>query len=121
MLFCIYFCFSTHHIGNDGDGGDSDTEKGNHRTSRKPLMRTFTNADNKTTNKPDDQDPVSQRMSNWRHSKNNLNRLRSLDSSESRQGDHAALTNAAPSSHRFRSHNAFNKFVHHPIDFARRR
>jgi hypothetical protein len=84
-------------------------------------MHSLTNADNKTTNKQSEHDPEAQRVSNWRHSKMNLNRLRSLDSSENEQGDHAARTNAAPSSHRFRSHNAFNKFVHQTIDFARRR
>ncbi|CAF0891625.1 unnamed protein product [Adineta steineri] len=105
--------------GHDGDGGDSDSEKGNHRVSRKPLMRTFTNAETKLTNKQPEQDEESQRMSNWRHSKINLNRLRSLDTSDIGQGDHAAYTNAATSSHRFRSHNAFNKFVNQTIDFAR--
>jgi hypothetical protein len=116
VAFCI---FSLLTIGNDGDGADSDSEKGNHRTSHKPLMRTLTNADNKLTN---ENEQLSQRTSNWRHSKTNLNRFRSVDSSESGQGDHAAHTNAAPlSSHRFRAHNAFNKFVNQTIEFARRR
>ncbi len=117
--FLYFFCLLT--IGNDGDGADSDSEKGNHHTSRKPLMRTLTNADNKLTNKQYEQERESQRMSNWRHSKTNLNRLRSLDLLETGQGDNTAHTNAAPSSHRSRAQNAFNKFVHQSIDFARRR
>lgn len=108
-------------LGNDGDGNESDSEKGNHRISRKPLMHTLTSVDNKLTNKPYEQDLQPQRVSHWRHSKSNLNRLRSLDSFEAGQDDHTAHTNAAPSSHRFRSQNAFNKFVHQTIDFARRR
>jgi len=120
LLFCKFVFLLP--IGNDGDEGDSDSEKGNHRTSRKLLTPTLTtNAENKLTNKQYDQDQESQRMSNWRHSKANLNRLRSLDSSETGQGDHNAHTNAAASSHRFRSHKAFNKLVHQTIDFARRR
>ncbi|CAF1153090.1 unnamed protein product [Adineta ricciae] len=67
---------------NDGDGNESDSEKGNHRISRKPLMHTLTSADNKLTNKPYEQDLQTQRVSHWRHSKTNLNRLRSLDSSD---------------------------------------
>lgn len=118
VALCI-FCLLT--IGNDGDGGDSDSEKGNQRTSRKPLMHTLTNAENKLTNKQYEPDQQSQRMSNWRHSKANLNRLRSLDLTETGQGDNANYTNAAPSSHRSRAQNAFNKFVHQSIDFARRR
>ncbi|UJR16391.1 hypothetical protein I4U23_003294 [Adineta vaga] len=105
--------------GNDNDGNESDTEKGNLRVSRKPLMRTLTSTDNKLTNNSYEQDSQSQRMSNWRHSKTNLNRLRSLDSFEAGQDDHAAHTNAALPSNRFRSQNAFNKFVHQTIDFAR--
>jgi hypothetical protein len=112
----VFFCLLI--IGNDGDGADSDSEKGNHYTSRKPLMRTLTNADNKLTNEQDQ----SQRMSNWRHSKTNLNRMRSLDLLEIGQGDNIAYTNAAHSAHhRSRTQNAFNKFVHQSIDFARRR
>jgi hypothetical protein len=86
-------------------------------------MKTLTNAEIKPTNKQyeQEQEQEPQRVSNWRHSKANLNRLRSLDSSEAGQGDHAATTNAAPSASRFRSHNAFNKFVHQSIEFARRR
>jgi hypothetical protein len=116
---CYFFSLLT--IGNDGDGADSDSEKGNHRTSRKPLMRTLTNADNKLTNKQYEEDQESKRMSNWRHSKANLNRLRSVDLTEIGQGDNTAHTNAAPPpSHRSRAQNAFNKFVHQSIDFARR-
>ncbi len=111
VAFCL-FCLLT--IGHDGDGADSDSEKGNHRTSRKPLMHSLTNTENKTTNI---QDEPSQKMSNWRHSRSNLDRLRSIDLLE---GDHTAYTNAAPT-HRFRTQNAFNKFVHQSIDFARRR
>jgi hypothetical protein len=118
VFFSNIFCLLT--IGNE-DGYDSDSEKGNHRPSRKPLMRTLTNADNKLTIKQSEQDQVSPRMPNWRHSKANFNRLRSLDLSETGQGDHAAHTNAIPSSHRSRAQNAFNKFVHQSMDFARRR
>ena len=117
MLIVAYCLFSLLTLGTDGDGADSDSEKGNHRTSRKPLMRTLTNADNKLT----EQDRLSQRMSNWRHSKTNLNRFQSVDSSESGQGDNANNTNAAPSSRRFRAQNAFHKFVNQTIEFARRR
>jgi hypothetical protein len=114
-LCCL---FSLLTIGNDGDGADSDSEKGNHRTSHKSLMRTLTNADNKLT----ENDQSYQRMSSWRHSKTNLNRFQSVDSSEfGGQGDHAIDTNAAPSSRRFRAQNAFHKFVNQTIDFARRR
>lgn len=106
-------------VGNDGD--ESDSEKGNHRVSRKPLMRTLTNADNKLTNRAFEQDSLAQSMSHWRHSKANVNRLRSLDSFEAGQAEAAAHTNAAPSSHRFRAHKAFDKFVQQSMDFARRR
>ncbi|CAF3855329.1 unnamed protein product [Rotaria magnacalcarata] len=104
---------------NDRDGAESDSEKGNHRVARPPLVRLLTNADRQTTNKQHEQDLELHALSNWRHSKANLNRLRSLNLPETGQGDHAAHTNAT-SSHRYRSHNAFNKFVHQPIDFARR-
>ncbi|CAF3414576.1 unnamed protein product [Rotaria sp. Silwood1] len=104
--------------GTERDGADSDTEKGSHNITRQPLMRVLTHAENQATNTQHKQDLELQQMSNWRHPKANLNRIRSLDSSETGQGDHAAHTNAA-SSYRFRSHNAFNKFVHQSIDFAR--
>ncbi|CAF4056400.1 unnamed protein product [Rotaria sp. Silwood2] len=103
----------------DRDEADTDTEKGNHHITRQPLMRILTHAENQSTNKQREQDQELRSTSNWRHSKANLNRIRSLDSSETGQGDHSARTNAASSSHRFRSHNAFNKLVHQPIDFAR--
>ncbi|CAF3424732.1 unnamed protein product [Rotaria socialis] len=105
--------------GNDRDGTESDSEKGNRRVARPPLTRLLTNADRQTTNKQNEQDLELHALSNWRHPKTNLNRLRSLDLAETGQGDHAAHTNAI-SSHRYRSHNAFNKFVRQPIDFARR-
>ena len=121
ILIVACCLFSLHTLGNDGDGADSDSEKGNHRTTRKPLMRSITNADNKLTNKTYEPDQLSQKVSNWRHPKANLNRLASLDYTENGQGEYAAHINAAPSSHRSRAHNAFNKFVHQTIDFARRR
>ncbi len=108
-------------IGNDGDGGDSDTEKGNNLTPPKPLINTFTNAENKITKKQCEQDQQLQSMSSWRHSKTNLNSLQSLNIPETGRGDYAAPTNAASFRHRFRAQNAFNKFVHQSIDFARRR
>lgn len=123
LLFVNFFCLLI--IGNDGDGPDSDSEKGNQRTSRKSLMRTLTNADtnNKLTVKQSDDDERIQRTSSWRHSKPDINRLRSFDLTESGQGDHALPTNATASSshHRSRSQNAFTKLVHQSIDFARRR
>lgn len=110
------------NLGND-DGADSDSEKGNSRAQPRSLMQTLTNADNNLTNRQFEQSLPSQRMSDWRHPKANLNRMRSLDLTETGQGDHlTASINAAPSSssHRSRAHNAFNKFVHQTMDFTRR-
>ena len=110
-------------LGNTEDDGDSDTERGKSRrpSTRKSFMKRLTSAETKATNKYEEVETDGQRTSNWRHSKINLNNLRSVDSAEIGQGDHAAPTNAAPSSRRSRSHNAFNKFVHQTRDFARRR
>lgn len=109
-------------VGNE-DGGDSDSEKGNTRTQPKSLMQTLTNANNNLTNRQFEQSLPSQRMSDWRHPRANLNRLRSLDLTEIGQNDHltASLNPAPSSSHRSRAHNAFNKFVHQTMDFSRRR
>lgn len=106
-------------VGNDGDGADSDSEKGNPRPKQKSLMKTLTNADTKLTNNQLEQSLPSQRMSDWRHPRANLNRIRSLDLTETGQIDQLASINAPPS-HRSRAHNAFNKFVHQTMDFARR-
>lgn len=84
-------------------------------------MHILTNKENQRTNKLYDQNNEIQTTSNWRHTRAKLNRLQSVDLSESGQGDHAAHTNAASSSHRFRTHNAFNKFLQQSKDFARRR
>lgn len=92
-------------------------------------MQSLTNAHSNPMNSNEndfDGDDSSQRTSNWRHSKLILNRVKSFDPSEFAgidQSDvHSTNTAAAPaaSSHRFRSHNAFNKFVQQTIDFARR-
>lgn len=125
MAYCF---FRLLHLGNNADGHDSDSEKGNQRTTRKPLMHTLTNADNnnnnnnnKLTTKQYGDDEQLSKTSHWRQSKPNFNRLRSLDLTETGQGDHALPNNAASSSRRSRAHNAFHRLVHQSAEFARRR
>lgn len=119
---CLFFSTCTFcllKIGTDRDGTDNDSEKGNNDFIRRPLMRALTNAQTQSTNKQSDQNLDLPTLSNWRHPRANLNRLRSIDLSNTGKGDPAPHTNAASSSHRFRSHNAFNKLIHPQTDFSR--
>ncbi|CAF1019078.1 unnamed protein product [Rotaria sordida] len=73
--------------GTDRDGANNDSEKGNHLKTRQPFKRVLTNTESQSANRQHEQDLELQSTSNWRRSKANLNRLRSLDLSETGQDE----------------------------------
>ena len=126
--------FSFDRLGHDGDEEKEKSnshhahhQHNNRLSTRKPLMQSLTNAESnpRSPHEADgDGDDSSQRTSYWRRSRVMANRVKSVDPSENGAIDpsdvHSTTAAAPSSSHRFRSHNAFNRFVQQTIDFARR-